>query len=65
MMTFAVSIATRRGFPPKRAHEWITVESGHEFAFAEEDLLRNAERYEAQARQTGFEVPDDEPDTDS
>jgi hypothetical protein len=48
-----------------RRVEWIPATAGRGFAFAEADLLEadlleNAKRYEAEARKSGFEVPDDE-----
>jgi hypothetical protein len=51
------------GFPPSREHEWITVLPGGEFDFIEADLAQNAERYEREARASGFEVDDDEADS--
>jgi hypothetical protein len=58
------------GFSPQRAREWNAAEPGRGSAFTETDLLEadlleNAERFEAEARKSGFEVPDDEPETDS
>lgn len=52
------------GFPPNRRHDWIAVPPGDEFAFIEADLAQNADRYETEARVSGFEVAqDDEPET--
>jgi hypothetical protein len=54
------------GFPPSREHDWITVPPGAEFAFIKADLAMNADRYEREARASGFEVTeDDEPEADS
>ena len=55
------------GSSSQRALEWI---AASDLAFAEADLieadlLENAKCYEAEARKSGFEVPDDEPETDS
>jgi hypothetical protein len=36
---------------------------GGEFDFIEADLAQNAERYEREARASGFEVDDDEADS--
>jgi hypothetical protein len=54
------------GFPPSREHDWITVLPGTEFAFIKADLATNADKYEREARASGFEVTeDDEPEADS
>jgi hypothetical protein len=52
------------------SHDRIVADPGcglafDEAALLEADLLENAERYEAEARKSGFEVPDDELETDS
>jgi hypothetical protein len=58
------------GSSSKHSHHRIVAEPGCGFAvddaaLLEADLLKNAERYEAEARNSGFEVPDDEPEADS
>jgi hypothetical protein len=53
-------------FPPSREHDWITLPPGTEFAFIKADLAANADKYEKEARASGFEVTeDDEPEADS
>jgi hypothetical protein len=59
MVTMGTFIGTLQGFPPVNPHPFPSLPGQDEVQVALADLLANAEQYIVEARETGYEVPED------